>query len=537
MRPDRPLRRPLAGLAGLAVLLSGCSLLPFGTPETPGPTPAAEFVLPTPKQTYPNPGSPDRPVDQHSDAQPPGFVTAPAGSGYARYLDQELTWTDCDDQKCTTFAAPLDWTDPDGQAITIAMRMAPATGRRSGVLFINPGGPGGSAQDYVSYFDTTGLERFDVIGLDSRGSGASTPVVCGTGPQTDRYFDADSTPDDQTEQDALVAAQREFNAQCRANSGRLLDHITSIETIYDYDLARHLLGEEKINFYGVSYGTYLGAVYAELYPGNVGRMVLDSAVNLTPDSEVIQAQGFDLSLRNFAKWCAQNPADCQLGGTEDEVVQRIVDFLNGLDAAPLPTDLGRTLTQSLAVTGLVIHFYYGAELYPYLAMMLSSTMSTGNGTDLLQAADLMNERDPVSGEYGALTYSFPAIRCVDEPDKGMGQAFADWHGRNSELAPIFGPLFGPDLVCALWTAQPAPMIDFTGAGAPPLLIVQNTGDSATPYLQAEIMEAELESAVLVSRDAPGHGAYNAGSPCLDAIVRDYLVDGKVPDEGTRCTDG
>lgn len=508
---------------------------PVSSPPSSAPTAPQDGSLPTPDQVYTDKQSPDRPDVEVPDARPPGFVDPPAGAGLSRYFDQPLTWNDCDtNYKCATFAAPLDWQDPDGQAITIAMKMAPASAQRVGAIFINPGGPGGSSQDYVAGFATTGLEGYDIIGLDSRGSGESTPVVCGTGPQTDAFYSADGTPDDQAERDALVAAQQRFNDECRAASGPLLDHISSIETIYDYDLARHLIGEQKLNFYGVSYGTFLGAVYAELYPENVGRMVLDSAVNLTPSTEVIQAQGFDLSMRAFAGWCAQN--GCGLGASEDEVIKTIVDWVISLDANPLPGDGTRQLTQTLAITGIVLHFYFGAEAYSSLSELLLYTMDSGDGSYLLQNADLLNERYP-DGSYGSLTYAFPAIRCVDEADEGVQSAFDNWTGRYSEMAPIFGPLFGPDLVCPLWTADPAPQIDFTGAGAPPILVVQNTGDSATPYRNAEIMVEELESATLVVRESPGHGAYASGSACMDAAVVNYFADGTVPAEGTRCTDG
>lgn len=500
------------------------------------PTAAPDFSLPVPHEVYQEPSSPDRLEVDVPDVRPPGFVAAPPGSGYQRYLDQELAWRDCAGLRCATFLAPLDSHEPDGQAITIAMRMLPASRNRQGALFINPGGPGGSAQDFVGGFQSAGLGGFDIIGLDSRGSGESTPVVCGTGSQTDLYYDVDSTPDDQAERDALVAAQRLFNEQCRQNSGLLLDHISTIEAIYDYDLARQLLGDQKLNFYGVSYGTFLGAVYAELYPHNVGRMVLDSAVNLTPSTDVIQAQGFDLSIHNFASWCVQDTSRCGLGYSEQEVIDSIVGFIDGLDTNPLPTSGSRQLTQSLAVTGLVLHFYFGSDVYSSLAGLLNYTMNSGDGTYLLEAADLLNERYP-DGHYGGLTYAFPAIRCADEADRGLQDSFDVWTGRDTQMAPIFGALFGPDIVCPLWTAKPAPQIKFTGRGAPPILVVQNTGDSATPFRNAEIMASELESAILVVRDAPGHGAYASGSVCMDTIVVDYFNLGTVPSTGTRCSDG
>jgi len=525
------MRWPRVAVVALAcaVGLSGC----FSQPDSP---PASAIQLPTPEQTFPAEPSPDRMVaGAVTDVKPPGFADAP-GDDLAAYTGQRLRWTDCDGgYRCATFLTPLDWQDPGAQAITIAMKMRPAsTGPYMGPLFVNPGGPGGSAQDYVVGFPTSGLEGFDIIGLDSRGSGESTPVVCGTGAQTDAYLNTDFTPDDQSERDALIAAQQAFNEECRQASGALLDHISTIEAIYDYDLARQLIGAEKLSFFGTSYGTFLGAVYAELYPTRIDKMVLDSAVNLQPDSDVIQAEGFDRSLRAFASWCASN--DCGLGSSEQEVVDTIVAFINGLDAEPLPGDGSRMLTQSQAVSGLLLYFYFGSDVYQELSSLLQYTMTSGDGAYLLQVADSMNDRNS-DGTYGSLAYSFPAISCADEGDDGVQAAFDDWTGRNSELAPIFGKLFGPDLTCPLWTAEPAESIDFTGKDAPPILIVQNTGDSATPYENAELMASELQSATLVTREAAGHGAYDSGSACLDWIVVDYLVNGTVPAEGTRCTDG
>lgn len=508
-----------------AVALSGCLASPlklFGG------------YLPRPSHTYADEPSPDRPIEAGiSQAEPPGFANA-LGDSVKDYAGQELTWSDCDGYQCATFLAPLDWTDPGAQAITIAMKMRPAsTGPYQGVLFVNPGGPGGSAQDYVDGFLASGLEGFDVIGMDSRGSGESTPVVCGTGVETDSYFDTDFSPDDDAERDALVAAQQSFNQQCRDNSGALLDYISTIETIYDYDLARQLLGAGEISFFGTSYGTFLGAVYAQLYPDNVRRMVLDSAVNPRPDEEVIQAQGFDRSLQAFAEWCASD--SCGLGTDQQGVIDRVTGFLDDLDADPLPGAAGRLLTQSQALSGIALFMYDDAEAYSYLSELLQYTMTSGDGSYLLEMADAMNGRLD-DGSYDSLAYGFPAISCADWGDQGLQAAFDQWN-TDSQAAPIFGQLSGPSLVCPLWTAKAAPAIDFDGKGAPPIVILQNTGDSATPYENGQAMADELESATLVTREAPGHGAYDSGSNCIDWIVVDYLVNGTVPAVDTRCTDG
>ncbi|WP_341729164.1 alpha/beta hydrolase [Brooklawnia sp.] len=517
------------GALALVIGLSGCAWLPVDLPS-------GSDRLPTPEHTYPAEASPDRVISEASDdVKPPGFADAP-GDDLQAYAGQQLSWTDCGGYRCATFLVPLDWHDPGAQAITVAMKMRPASAEpHLGPLFINPGGPGGSAQDYVDGFPTSGLEQFDVIGLDSRGSGESTPVVCGTGAQTDAYFDADFTPDDQSEREALIAGQRAFNQECRDNSGALLDHISTVETSYDYDLARRLLGVEKLSFLGTSYGTYLGAVYAELYPTRISRMVLDSAVNPQPDSDVIQAEGFDRNIQAFAAWCATD-GGCGLGESEQQVIDAVVAFIDSLDAHPLAASGGRLLTQSQAVSAVALYFYFGSDVYQELAAMLRYATASADGSYLLQVADTVNDRQP-DGSYAAMAYAFPAISCADEADHGVQAAFDDWTGRNRELAPVFGRLFGPNLVCPLWTAKAAPSIDFTGKDAPPILIVQNTGDPATPYENGEMMASELESATLVTREAAGHGAYDAGSGCIDWIVVDYLVNGTVPAVGTRCTDG
>lgn len=500
--------------------------------STPAPIPAPKDgrTMPWPSQVWPDDGSPDRQLDVTSNAQPPGFTTPPAGSGRQRYLNQRLDWQPCGQQQCAKMVVPLDWEQPDGQAITIALKRKQALGAdKLGTLFVNPGGPGGSAQDYAASFNVDGLEGYDIVGMDSRGSGQSTPVVCGTTKQLDDFFSLDGSPDDQGERDALVSASKQFARQCREKSGPLLDHITTIETVYDYDLARQLVGDEKLNFYGVSYGTYLGAVYAQLYPGNVGRMVLDSAVQLGPTDEVVQAEGFDLSLHNYAKWCVAN--SCGLGNSEDGVVKTFTDFFAGLDAKPLTTLGGRQLTQSLAVNGVALFFYGGAEVYSTLTQIMQSTLQSKDGSLLLRASDTLNDR--TAAGYGTLATAFPAIRCADTPDGGIQKAFDTWVNRDQKRAPIFGQLFGPDVICAVWTAKPGPKIHFDAAGAAPILVLGNTGDSATPYQQAVSMSKILQSAVLLTRDGPGHGVYG-NTACIDEPVRAYLNDGVVPKPGLSC---
>ncbi|WP_316670057.1 alpha/beta hydrolase [uncultured Propionibacterium sp.] len=549
MSSSRIGRRVLPAVMACAVTLAGCSAggaggaSPQGT--TAGSGASEPFTVPAPSATWGDLGSaPDR--QQLDVAQPdvPGFTAAPEGGGLQRYLDQRVDWGECEpladadgqraaaDDRCATVVAPLDWNDPDGQAITLAMRMRPASGGPSDQdLFVNPGGPGGSAQDFVTHVDTAGLEDYNIIGLDPRGSGESTPVVCGDLTQTDALENADWSPDDQAEIDALVAASTDFAAQCRRGSGALLDHVDSIDAAYDMDLVRVLLGQQKLNWYGVSYGTWLGAVYAELYPDHVGRMVLDSAVNITDQDGVRQADGFEQALDAFAEWCADD-SSCRLGDSRQEVLGAVSSFLDGLDARPLAVG-DRRLTQTLAVNGILLFLYRDSSAYRYLARAIALAQS-GDGGHLLQAADAMIGRG--DGGYEQLAYSFPAIGCADTTDDGVGRAISDWQDDDYSGAPVLGRAIGLELSCPVWAAEPAAQIRITAAGAPTILIVSNTGDSATPHEYAQWMRRQMPTTVLVSREAVGHGAFGAGSGCLDDAVAGFLADGTVPQDGLVCTD-
>lgn len=526
----------LAAAAAL-VTLTACQGL---TQPPPQDSSDAAFVLPTITKTLDLGSSPDRVVTT-SDAIPPGVVPAPEGSGYQKYFNQKLKWADCetDDLKdakmrCAEFLAPLDWENPDGEwAITIAMASSHRGGGQKKILFVNPGGPGAPARDYAAHFQMDGLEEFAVVGVDPRGTGGSTPVVCGDGPQTDAFFGVDASPEDQAEREQLIAAQRQFNEQCRENSGILLDHISTVETVHDHNLARRLMGKETFSYYGVSYGTYVGSLLALLYPDRVERQVLDSTVSLDPDDTVSQAEGFDQSFEAFANWCA-GEADCALGDSRDEVVNKVTSWLDELDQTPLATSDGRFLTQSLAASGILQFMYFDEESYGDLANVLLAAMN-GQPDYLLFAADFMNQRLE-SGEYDSMTYAFPAISCADEPDSGVDQAWEDW-AEDQQKAPILARVSGAGLACQLWPAAPAQMPDFTDTHSSPILIVQNTGDSATPFHDAEVMTQKLVDSTLLVRESPGHGAYAAGSKCVDDAVVAFLTDGTTPAEGTRCTDG
>jgi len=525
----------------LVALLAACASPDSGgivaTYQPSAATPG-KVAMPVPAHTYSDRTSPDRQtVDFDPNLRVPGMTDPPAGSGYDRYLAQTVAWGDCKPadpgMQCTQMLAPLDWNNPDGVAITLEMKRKPAKSAAadpsSPDLFINPGGPGGSAMDYVDSFDSSGLDGFNIVGMDPRGSGNSTPVVCGTTAQIDAYFDLQMAPTNDAEKQALIDGTKQFASQCRQNSGALLDHISTIDTVYDFDMVRQLLGDAKFNWMGTSYGTFIGAVYLELYPQNAGRMVLDAAVNITENTSVSQSDGFDLALGEYAKWAASKGYG---GQTQDAVMQQITDFTISLANNPIHVG-DRLLTQSLFVQGLAIFMYSGTQAYASLARVLQATIA-GDGGYMLSAADAMNDRSDTG--YGSLATAFPAIECKDEADTGIDAAFAQWQ-KDEVSAPYFGRFMGPDTVCELWTAKPAPQIDFQGVGDPPFLVIGGTGDNATPYQYAQWMVQQMPAGVLVTRNGVGHGSYSSGSSCIDQIVRAFLSGAIVPANNTTCQMG
>lgn len=513
--------------------------VPTATPTTPVLEPGETISfppVPSPTPTDRSLTSPDRLDSPLPQVSPPGFADPPAGTGLDRYTSQTLDWADCTLEgthgDCATVLVPLDYGAPDAQAITLSLFKRPATATPYlGTLFVNPGGPGEPGRELAAgnSIDFAKLAGYDIIGWDPRGTGESTPVDCGDPSGIDRVLALDSTPDTPAATQALFDGWKQFGLDCLAHSGPLLAHVSTQETVADLDILRGLVGSAKLNYLGYSYGTLIGALYAQTYPGLVGRMVLDSPVNITDDDSISQAAGFDQALDTYAAWCARST--CGLGSTAPAVIAAITALLDQLGTQPLPAG-DRHLTQSLAVDGISLYLYFDESAWTDLTHSIQWAQQ-GDGRYLLAAADAMWGRD-ATGNY-ALFPAFAAIGCLDSADSGIAGAETDWAEAKAS-ASVFGTYFGIDATCVQWPVKPVDLPVIHAAGAAPILVVGATGDPATPYAYAPWMAGQLASGVLLTYDGAGHAtSFNGRSSCVDTAVAAYLTGARVPPNGLYCT--
>lgn len=476
----------------------------------------------------PGESNPDRQLDYAAEGEPE--VAFEEGLGdLTAYAEQPVEWEQCGEALCATVIAPLDYDEPEAAAIELHVEKVPSADPVNGPLFVNPGGPGAPGASYATSFPADHWSGYDIVGWDPRGTGQSTHVVCGSTEETDEVFDLDQSPDDDAEEQALRDGYRDFAQQCRDASGELLDHISSVDVARDMDLLRHLMGAEKFNFMGVSYGTYIGAMYATLFPDTSGRLVLDAAVEITDQEPVLQIEGFERAFEAWAEWCAGQEV-CELyGSSADELEQEISDWLQSLDESPVPVG-DRQLTQSLAATGIAMFLYADESAYRTLAMTIAAAQR-GEAETLLAAADQLNGRG--IGGYTTLAYAFPAMRCVDAPDLGA-DAVPEQAQEGFERAPLLGRHMGYSYDCEFWTADSLPALKLTAEGADEILVVGSTGDSATPYEQAERMAEQLEPATLLTYRGAGHGAVTGDNECVREHVDAFLLEGEAPPAGAEC---
>jgi pimeloyl-ACP methyl ester carboxylesterase len=473
-------------------------------------------------------GSGDDDDEVSQPTAPPETTTSPAG---------QLAWDDCGDVECATLEVPADYAEAEGATIELALARRPADGDRVGALLLNPGGPGAAGiplvEDASSYVSDELLERFDIVAWDPRGVGESTAIECID--NLDFFFATDKSPDDQGEVDANIAAARQLVEACKARSGELLPHLSSRATVDDMDSIRAALGEEKLTYAGFSYGTYLGALYAEHYPDKVRALVLDGAVDPSLGFEDLsreQAAGFDSALEAFLDYCADE--GCGFGGDDPHAAYD--QLIAQIDAETLPGEIEgeeRTLGPGEADIGVATALYLGEDGWDLLGEALNSA-ARGDGSGLLILSDAYTSRHP-GGDYDNNNEAFYGIGCLDGPAPSAEDLPAVAQ-RVAQVAPEFGAsttwLSSP---CSVWpvppVGTPGPL---QGAGAPPIVVIGTSNDPATPLKWARSLADQLESARLVVFEGEGHTAYQRGSSCVDEIVDRYLVDLTVPGEETTC---
>ncbi|MGY5012752.1 alpha/beta hydrolase [Streptomyces sp. 900105755] len=484
-----------------------------------------------------------------SSGQPSAATATATGSTAlpASLSSQKLDWARCkgtsdsaapgDAWRCATLKVPLDWAKPDGETIGLALireQASGGSGKRIGSLLFNFGGPGGSGVSTMPYFAGTVSalrERYDLVSWDPRGVRASEGIRCRSDKDIQRAESIDATPDTPAEQTAYFQDAADFGKGCEKAAGKLIAHVSTTDTARDMDLMRQVLGDAKMHYFGISYGTELGGVYAHLFPKKVGRLILDAVVDPTADSvgqEKNQAAGFQRALDDYLKSTGQDP---------EQGSRKIAGLLKRLDTTPLPTASGRKLTQSLAVTGIVLPLY-SKDSWPTLTSALRAA-EEGDGSELLSLADQYNERDS-SGHYGTTTHSQRVISCLDDKERPTLAETKQRLAEFEKVSPVFGDFLGWDSAgwCHDWpVAGQWDTPEVSAPGAAPILLVGNTGDPATPYEGARRMADELGKGVGVELTwkGEGHGAYGSGSDCVDSTVNAYLVDGTVPKDGTVCS--
>lgn len=474
----------------------------------------------------------------------PGVTPTETVGNLDAFYGQPLTWKRCEGEFfCASFEVPLSYADTDGPRIKLQVVKAPAHDptHKIGALLLNPGGPGGSAFDYALYssssFSQELVDKFDMIGMDPRGVGRSSPIECLTNEQTDRVTSVLGAPTTDGQVSAVVAASASIGSSCQQRSPKLTPNVGTVAAARDMDVLRALLGEDKLNYLGQSYGTFLGLTYADLFTDRVGRFVLDGVIDPALTNEQLargQADGFQHALGRFIADCRTHRT-CPLPRSSDQAARARIDaWLVQLGRKPIKALPGRPLTRALASNGLIASLYDNELGWPQLANALRAGFG-GDGAPMVEIVDSFLGRQ-ADGTYIDNSYdSFYAINCLDRTDRAdvarTQQLATEW----SASAPTFGAdLAWSNLPCFGW---PAPATDgahpIEAPGSAPIVLIGTTHDPATPYPWAVAVHQQLANSALITADLDGHTAINRND-CVDKLVDDALVNQKLPPTDANC---
>ena len=443
-----------------------------------------------------------------------------------------ITWKPCGNVQCATLDVPLDRAHPEGAKVSLALARKPATGKSLGVIFTNPGGPGGSGVGFLNGgtpFGKNVHSSFDIVSWDPRGIGRSDPVRCED--NLDAFYAVDRSPANATQVNANVDAARSFVDSCKQRSGAELPFVNTDETARDMDAIREAMGEPQITYVGFSYGTYLGLRYAALFGEHLRAMVLDGVIDpgrTFAQSTIDQSVGFEHALDDFFSWC-RSDARCSFahGGDPRAAYESIARDLES-ESVPATVDAEhRTLGPGEFDIGVVSALYAGADGYPDLSDALAQ-VGRGSGDHMLRFADAYTDRSS-GGKYSSETAALYAIACTDSPSPTSLTAVQKLADDAARVAPHFGATTAwIGLPCTYWPVHGKPPAPVQEAGNAPILLIGNTRDPATPYTWAKNVASELRGSSLLTYDGSGHTAYGRGSACVDGAVEKLLRTAALP---------
>jgi pimeloyl-ACP methyl ester carboxylesterase len=469
-----------------------------------------------------------------------------APAGFSEYYEQVVEFEECGTRLyCAEIEVPMDWSDPNSEAISIATVFRQADSNAQGFILFNPGGPGASGYDWVKdsadFLGTEDLRSdWNILGFDPRGVGRSSAVACLSDSEYDEFLYGVSGFAIGSEEDIDVAraATADFATKCLERTGDLLEFVDTVSAARDMDVLRAVVGESKLNFLGYSYGSFLGTTYATLFPERVGRFVLDGAIDPTVSDDeqtLFQIEAFEAALIAFLENCQTFEA-CPFSGDVATDLTRIQQLLRSIEARPLATASGRELTIWAAVTGLIMTLY-SDRYWPTLATAFNQALN-GAGDQFLFLADFYNDRGEDGSYQTNLIAANYAISCLDN---SASQSMFTIEAQNTRLlaaAPVLGRYwqFG-GLRCASWPFPEAEKpANYSAAGAPTILVIGTTGDPATPYSQAQVLATEiLEDGFLLTYNGEGHTIYGQNVRCIDQVVDEFFLTGELPATDPNCS--
>jgi len=448
------------------------------------------------------------------------------------FQHQELNWQNCyGNFECSTLLVPVDYDKITNDVFHLKVIRFKATNQRQklGALIVNPGGPGASAFDYAynaeNIVSAAIREKYDIVGFDQRGVGRSDPIRCLTDKETDEMLAGPMIADTPENQRKMVENAKFFANKCKKVAGNKLTHLSTLESAKDMEILRLALDEPKLNYLGKSYGTYLGTLYASLYPLKVEKMILDGAIDPSisiQEQNLTQAKGFELALNQFL---AKNNIDKAV----------ILELFKKLRVEPLSTKLDRKLNDSLAILGVASALYDDKTGWPKLALALNQ-MLTGDGTLLLELSDEYSGRSKTSKYFSNENDIAPIISCLDW-SFGTGVFKNDLSLKKFTIfAPIFGPyLFNSETICKqLFPNLNAKEIKTYSALTSAIMIIGTKRDPATPFRWSDALSKRLTNSILVTFDSDGHTGQGRGNKCVDGAVNGYLLGRQGSLTNTTC---